>query len=98
MKKRGEARLRFEKAWNALTKTLGHRALRTLTVWKNLEKTRRSHAPLQTTADKQESIAMRADADRLIVGGTFTIQAIPPPEGKSKKKSSGGGKKKKKGK
>lgn len=95
MKKRGEARLRFEKAWHLLSKSIGHRALRTLTVWKNLEKARRSHAPLQSTADKLESIGMRPDADRLIVGGTFTIQALPPIEAGKKKKKGGGGKKKK---
>ena len=40
---------------------------------------------------------MRPDADRLLMGGTFTIQALPPPEGgKKKKKKGGGGKKKKK--
>lgn len=94
MNKRGESRLRFEKSWNALTKALGHRSPRAVTVWKNLEKARRSHLPLQNKKDMKESIEMRPDSDRLIMGGTFTIQALAPPEPVKKKK--GGGKKKKK--
>jgi tetratricopeptide (TPR) repeat protein len=95
LNKRGESRLRFEKSWNALTKALGHRSPRAVTVWKNLEKARRSHLPLQNKRDMKESIEMRPDSDRLIMGGSFTIQALPPPE-PTKKKKGGGGKKKKK--
>jgi len=98
--KRGEARLRFEKAWHGLSASLGHRAPRTVTTWKNLEKARRSHAPLQlqNAADQKESLRMRPDADRLLLGGNFVIQAIPPPGGggRKKKKGGAGGKKKKK--
>ena len=96
MNKRGDSRIRFEKAWNALTKSLGHRSPRAVTVWKNLEKARRSHAPLQNKKDLKESIGLRPDSDRLIMGGTFTIQALAPPEGSKKKKKGGGGGKKKK--
>lgn len=99
LSRRAEARLRFEKSWNVLTKVLGHRAPRAITVWKNLEKARRAQGSLATNKkDMKETLAMRPDADRLIMGGTFTIQALPPPEAKKKKKGGGGkgGKKKKK--
>jgi hypothetical protein len=96
--RRAEARLRFEKSWNVLTKVLGHRAPRSITVWKNLEKARRAQGSFANNKkDMKETLAMRPDADRLIMGGTFTIQALPPPENKKKKKGGkGGGKKKKK--
>jgi hypothetical protein len=95
--KRSEARIRFEKAWDVMTRTLGHRAPRCITIWKNLEKARRAQATLQNKKDMRESVKLRPDADRLIMGGTFTIQALPPPEigGKKKKKGKGGKKKKK---
>lgn len=95
LNKKGESRIRFEKAWNALTKALGHRAPRAVTVWKNLEKARRSHLPLQNKKDMKESIEMRPDSDRLIMGGNFTIQALAPIESKKKKTSSSKKKKKK---
>lgn len=77
-----------------MSHTLGHRAPRTVTAWKNLEKARRSHAPIKTHRDMKESLNMRADADRLLIGGTFTIQALPPPENAKKKKGVKKGKKK----
>jgi hypothetical protein len=83
----------FEKCWNTLSRTIGHRAPRTIAVWKNLEKARRSHAPLRSKSDFKSSLEMRSDVDRLLIGGTFTIQALAPPDGGKKKK-----KKKKKGK
>ena len=79
-----------------MSRVLGHRAPRSVTAWKNLEKARRSHAPLHSKKDLSESMAMRPDADRLLLGGTFTIQALPPIDDKKKKKKGGGGKKKKK--
>lgn len=98
LNKRGEARVRFEKGWNTISKSVGHRAPRAVTAWKNLEKARRAHAPLRNLKDLNESVGMRPDADRLLLGGSFTIQALPPPEaGKKKKGKGGGGKKKKKG-
>jgi hypothetical protein len=94
LNRRGEARLKFERAWNILSMEIGHRAARTVLVWKNLEKARRSHASqIQNKKDMKESIAMRPDADKIIPGGTFRIQAVEIAEGKSKKKK--GGKKKK---
>ena len=97
LEKRGEARVRFEKAWNNISNALGHRAPRAVTAWKNLEKSRRSHAPIHSKKDLKDSMEMRPDADRLLLGGTFTIQALPPPDDKKKKKKgSVGGKKKKK--
>jgi hypothetical protein len=90
--RRGESRLRFEKGWAVMCKVLGHRAPRSVTSWKNLEKSRRaaaSHKPA-------EGLALRPDIDRLVLGGTFMVNALPPPEEGGKKKSAGGGGKKKK--
>jgi len=65
-------------------------------VWRNLEKARRS----QNTNDRRSLLdaakISRDDADRLIVGGKFSILAVKPPDDKKKKKK--GGKKKGKGK
>ena len=96
LNKRGEARVRFERAWNTISNALGHRAPRAVTAWKNLEKARRAHAPIHSKKDLNESLQLRPDADRLLLGGTFTIQGIPPPDDKKKKKKGGGGVKKKK--
>ena len=100
MDKRGEARLRFEKAWTIICKCLGHRSPRAVTAWKNLEKARRAHAPLKNSSDMKDSIDMRPDADRLLIGGNFNIQCEAPITAGGKKKKGGkkgGGKKKKKG-
>ena len=91
LQKRGEARVRFERAWAVMTSTLGHRAPRCVVVWKNLEKARRSQAALHSQSDLREAVSLRPDADRLIIGGNFTIQALAPPEGKKKKGKKGGG-------
>ena len=85
--KKGEARQRFEKSWATMCKVLGHRAPRSVTTWKNLEKARRAHSSMKSN----ESIQMRPDVDRLILGGSFLIDAKAPSDG-------GGGGKKKKGK
>lgn len=95
MNKRRDSRVRFERAWNTMCKALGHRAPRSVTVWKNLEKARRAHASL-TNKDFKESADLRPDADKLLLGGKFTIKATGPPETIKKKKGGGGGKKKKK--
>ena len=88
--RRAESRLRFEKGWAVMCKVLGHRAPRSVTAWRNLEKSRRA-----TTSNKSaESLSLRPDIDRLVLGGTFMVNAtLPAVEGGSKK---GGGKKKKK--
>ena len=88
--------MRFEKAWGSMSRALGHRAPRSVTAWKNLEKARRAHAPISSKKDLLDSLHMRPDADRLLLGGTFTIQALPPIDDKKKKKKGGGGGKKKK--
>ena len=94
--KRRESRVRFEKAWNVTCKVLGHRAPRAIAMWKNLEKARRAHASIQNKKDLDASIGLRDDADRLLTGGEFIINAIPPEEkGGKKKKGKKGGKKKK---
>ena len=90
---RGEARAFFEKSWSQLCKTLGHRHPRSLATWKNLEKARRNQRSM-TRKDFGATLSTREDADRLLLGGEFTINAIPPPGDGPKK----GGKKKGKGK
>ena len=95
MGKRAEARLRFEKGWGTMCKILGHRAPRSVTGWKNLEKSRRSASTLKGSAD---GIALRPDIDRLVLGGTFMIQALAPVESGGGKKKGGKGGKKGKGK
>lgn len=92
MNQKGEARLRFEKAWSTMCKVLGHRAPRSVTSWKNLEKARRAHAAIKDTA---ATVAMRPDIDNLLTGGNIVINALGPPVEGGKKK---GGKKGKKGK
>lgn len=96
MNKRRESRVRFEKAWNVTCKVLGHRAPRAIAMWKNLEKARRAHASIQNKKDLNASIGLRDDADRLLTGGEFIINAIPPEEKGGKKKKGGKGSKKKK--
>ena len=48
--------------------------------------------------DMKESISIRPDSDRLLIGSKYIIRALPPPEKKKKgvKAKKGGGKKKKK--
>lgn len=91
MNQKGDARLRFEKAWSTMCKVLGHRAPRSVTSWKNLEKARRAHAAIKDTA---ATVAMRPDIDSLLTGGNIVINALAPAVEGGKKK--GGGKKGKK--
>ena len=89
--RRAEARLRFEKGWAVMCNVLGHRAPRSITGWKNLEKSRRASSSLKSST---EGLAMRPDIDRLVLGGTFMVQAtVPAQAGAGGKKK---GKKKKK--
>jgi hypothetical protein len=74
-----------------MCKVLGHRAPRSVTSWKNLEKARRAHAAMKNTA---ETVAMRPDIDSLLTGGNIVINAVGPPSAAGGKKK--GGKKKKK--
>lgn len=96
--KRGEARVKFERAWNLMCKVLGHRHPRSVTVWKNLDKARRSQAAVNNLIEINESIKLRPDAEFLI-SGNFNVNAILPEGsngvGGNKKKSKKGGKKKK---
>ena len=91
---KSEARALFEKSWSQICKTLGHRHPRSLATWKNLEKARRNQRSM-SRKDFGATLTTREDADRLLLGGEFTINAIPPPGDGPKKK---GGKKKGKGK
>jgi len=91
---KGESRIRFEKAWGVMCKVLGHRAPRSVAVWKNLEKARRAGSIGK--GQVAEILSLRPDVSKLIIGGSFQIQAIGPPvEGKKKKGGGKGGKKKK---
>jgi len=90
--RRAESRLRFEKGWAIMCKVLGHRAPRSVTAWKNLEKSRRAAATIKSSV---EGISMRPDIDRLVLGGTFMVQATVPSVATGKKKGGGKGKKKK---
>lgn len=84
---KGDSRLKFEKAWAVMCKVLGHRAPRSVAIWKNLEKARRAGSLGKQNASEMSSL--RPDAGRLIMGGTFQINAIGPPttekKGKGKK-------------
>ena len=76
-----------------MCKILGHRAPRAIAVWKNLEKARRLGA--LGKAQSADISSLRPDADRLIIGGSFQINAMGPPvENKKKKGGKKGGKKK----
>lgn len=97
MGSRSAARLRFERTWNAMCKTLGHRHPRCIASWKNLERCKRITSSLRKS-ELHESVGLRADADHLLYGENHKINAIPPPEAakKGKKGKGGGGKKGKK--
>eukprot|EP01035_Chromulina_nebulosa_P018122 gene18122-23776_t len=94
---KNEARTKFEKSWNTICEIIGQRSPRAIIVWKNLEKSRRSHAATTSSKDVIDSVTLRPDSDKLIIGGKFIIKAFPPPleHIKSKKTLK---KKKKKGK
>lgn len=106
-----DSRLYFEKSWKVLTNLLGYRDTRCISIWKNLEKSRKigglnnsfsaSGGNDQRSFNNKknyydESIQLREDADKLILGGEFVINAIGPVENKKKKKKKLLGKKKKK--
>ena len=93
LNKRRDARVRLEKSWNVVCKVLGHRAPRCIAIWKNLEKSRRANSTLTHEALK-ETIDIRADASRLLVGGTFYVNAtVEKTIGKKGGKKKGGKKK-----
>ena len=94
--RRSEARVRFERSWNVFCDKLGHRHPRSIAAWKNLEKSRKSQSSLNAK-DMSESLSLRSDSDRLLIGSMFAINAIPPMNGRQKTgKLKKGGKKKKK--
>jgi len=73
-----------------MSNVLGHRHPRTVIAWRNLDKARRSQASL-SHADLKESLSMRPDHDKLLLGGEFTIQANAPlPAKKLRLKSARG--------
>jgi tetratricopeptide (TPR) repeat protein len=98
LNRKNDARMCFERSWNTLCQVLGHRSARVISVWKNLEKARRCHGLKPSAADLGESVTRRPDAEQLLVGGVFTIKALPPPDNGKKKKKKKGGKKGGKGK
>ena len=73
--RKGESRTYFEKSWAILCEGLGHRAPRAITVWKNLEKSRRFHGGPNTAFNLP-----KAEDTFVLIGGNFTIAAIPPPK------------------
>ena len=79
--KRGESRIKFEKAWNLMCKSLGHRHPRSVTIWKNLDKARRSQAAVSNKSDMDQSVKLRPDAEFLIPGkqllNGLTLQRCP---------------------
>lgn len=88
MSKRGESRLKFEKSWNIICKVVGHRSPRAVTVWKNLEKSRRFLSTLKSQTGASDTLNLRADVDKLLVGGRFIIKAISTQGVVGKKKKS----------
>lgn len=86
--------MRFERSWNILCSTLGHRAPRSIATWKNLEKARRAGAAVQNSKNMRESVELRPDANKLLYGSEFFIKASVPAEGGKKKKGKKGKKKK----
>ena len=72
--KKSDARVNFELSWRIVCNSLGHRSPRALTIWKNLDKTRRFHATHGTDVLKK----IRPDAPMLLRNGNFTIMALPP--------------------
>ena len=93
--KRGDARARFERTWTLLSKTLGPRHPRTIVVWRNLDRARKSQASL-LHQNMNEIINIREDSDKLLFGGNFIINAtLRPKSSTMKKKVKGKGKKSK---
>lgn len=90
----GDARVRFERAYNTLSKVLGQRHPRAVVAWRNLDKSKRSHASV-VGCDYKELIQMREDQGKIIVG-SFTIAAKMPLLAKKAKLKSGGKKSKSK--
>ena len=81
--------MRFERSWNVLCSSLGHRSPRCVTVWKNLEKARRSHGSMHGSKNIKDSVEMRQDANKLLYGSEFFIRAVVPSDGKKKKGKKG---------
>jgi hypothetical protein len=78
-----------------VSKVLGHRAPRSILMWQNLEKARRSNVATESKSQRkeiQERIHMRPDSVKLLIGGVFQIKAMAPPI-KPKKPKKGGKKK-----
>jgi hypothetical protein len=46
---------------------------------KNLEKSSKN-STIMHSAELKQSVAMRSDASKLLLGGQFTIKALPPIE------------------
>jgi tetratricopeptide (TPR) repeat protein len=97
LSKHTEARVVFERALHVLDAVLGSRHPRTAAVFNNVEKAKRSLGIKMHIKDMKESIGIRPDSDRLLIGSKYIIRALPPPESKKKglKKKAGGKKKKK---
>ena len=93
MARTSDARVLFEQARSVFVDTLGDRHPRTIVATKNCVKAKKSQTIVQTQ-NMKANIAMRPDADRLLLGKDITINALTPLDtvsistgkGKSKKK------------
>ena len=90
LRRKGEARILFDSAWQVFSSILGHRHPRAVVTFNNCEKARKSQA-LLTNAELNALVENRPDASKLLYGGTFIIQALDPAKPAKEKK---GGKKK----
>ena len=61
-----------------MCKILGHRHPRAIATWTNLEKARRFQRSM-SKKDFNEILHIREDSSRLLLGGEFVINALPPP-------------------
>ena len=98
MSRTSESRVLFEQARNVFVEALGDRHPRSLVANKNCVKARRSQTIVHTQ-NMKANIAMRPDADRLLLGKDIVINAAPLESKTLSKVStskSKGGKKKKK--
>jgi len=94
MSRTSEARVLFEQARTVFVDALGDRHPRTLVSGKNCVKARRSQTIVHTQ-NMKANIAMRPDADRLLLGKDISINAAPlEVKPKTSVASSGGGKSK----
>mmetsp|Transcript_22243 Transcript_22243/g.32358 ORF Transcript_22243/g.32358 Transcript_22243/m.32358 type:complete len:688 (+) Transcript_22243:128-2191(+) len=77
LSRRGAARVLFERARDVFCESLGSRHPRSVVASKNCEKAKRSQT-IVNSQSVRESIPMRTDFGRLLIGSDITIKALPP--------------------